>query len=43
MAELMLNNGDDQATYTEWANKLTAVYMEQAAQITNSYMDSATP
>lgn len=41
MAELMLDNGDEQEVYEEWAQKLYDVYEEYAGQITDAYMDSA--
>ena len=41
MAELMLENGDEQEVYEEWAGKLYDVYEEYAGQITDAYMDSA--
>ena len=42
MAELMLENGDDQETYEEWAGKLQDVYTEYSTQITDAYTNSAT-
>ena len=41
MASLMLKNGDKEAIYDEWAEKLTDVYMKQAEKITDAYMESA--
>ena len=36
MAELKLKNGDSDEVYNEWADKLNAVYEEQAQQITDA-------
>ena len=41
MADLRLENGDDQDTYQEWAGKLQDVYTECSEQITDAYTDSA--
>lgn len=41
MADIMLKSGDEQETYEEWAAKLQAVYQENAQQITDAYMSSA--
>lgn len=41
MADLMLENGDEQEVYEEWAEKLYDVYAEYSGQITDAYMDSA--
>lgn len=42
MAELKLKNGDDDATYEDWANKLQDVYTEQAKQISDAYLSIGT-
>ncbi len=42
MASLKLKNGDDDATYEEWAAKLQTVYTDNSQKITDAYMSSAT-
>lgn len=42
MAELKLKNGDDDATYNDWAKKLQDVYTEQSKKITDAYTKSVT-
>ena len=41
MAELKIKNGDTEDTYTEWAEKLNSVYLEQSKEITKVYTDTA--
>ena len=40
MASLKIKNGDAYDVYESWATKLSAVYEEQAALITDAYMNS---
>ena len=40
MAKLMLQKGEDETAYKDWATKLYDIYEECSLQITDVYMDS---
>jgi hypothetical protein len=41
MAGLMFGIGGEYSEYEEWAEKLMEIYMEEAAKITDAYMEAA--